>query len=395
VNKNGTVILGITQYDYDAALKELGGLKEVLDQLLDVIGKKNISVEKVASTLMDMAKRYKELRTQVQSYTSDDPEIQALLSTAQKELEQGHFEETERLYNQVAKQIEEKLQNLQEIKDKRLFSAAEAKFANGKLKMIQLAYLDAAHYYQKAVELLPVKYEEKSGLYLNESAFAFHAAGQYSEAKPLFERSLAIFEKVLGKEHPDVASILNNLAGLYTIQGNYIQAKPLHERSLAIREKVLGKEHPEVAATLNNLAELHRTQGEFTQAEPLYKHSLAIFEKALGKEHPNVATLLDNLGMLYHLQGDYVQAKPLYERSLAIREKVLGKEHPDVASSLNNLGLLYTIQGNYIQAKPLYERSLAIREKVLGKEHPDVAISFNNFAELHRIQGNYAQAILL
>jgi len=185
VNKNGTVILGITQYDYDTALKELGGLKEVLEQLLEIIGQKNISAEKVASTLMEMAKRYKELLIQAQSYTSDDPETQALLGTARKELKQGYFEETERLYNQVAKQIEDKIQNLQKIKDKRLSSAAEAKYANGELQIILLEYLQAANYYQKAIELLPAKYEEKLGLYLNVSAFVFYHAGDYNQAKSL------------------------------------------------------------------------------------------------------------------------------------------------------------------------------------------------------------------
>jgi CHAT domain-containing protein len=71
---------------------------------------------------------------------------------------------------------------------------------------------------------------------------------------PLAERALAIREKVLGKEHPDVASSLNNLAYLYQAQGNYSQAEPLYQRALAILEKVLGNEHPLVATTLNNLA---------------------------------------------------------------------------------------------------------------------------------------------
>ncbi len=61
----------------------------------------------------------------------------------------------------------------------------------------------------------------------------------------------------MGKEHPLVALSLNNLAGLYQEFGNYSQAEPLYQRSLAIREKVLGKEHPDVATTLNDLAVLY------------------------------------------------------------------------------------------------------------------------------------------
>jgi len=34
----------------------------------------------------------------------------------------------------------------------------------------------------------------------------------------LYKRSLAISEKALGKNHPDVATILNNLALLYKLE---------------------------------------------------------------------------------------------------------------------------------------------------------------------------------
>ena len=70
------------------------------------------------------------------------------------------------------------------------------------------------------------------------------------------KRSLAIQEKALGPNHPDVAMSLNNLAVLYGDQGRYADAEPLYKRSLAIKEKALGPDHPDVAESLNNLAEL-------------------------------------------------------------------------------------------------------------------------------------------
>ena len=73
------------------------------------------------------------------------------------------------------------------------------------------------------------------------------------------------------------------MANLRRLQGRYADAEPLYQRSLAIREKVLGRDHPEVANSLSTLAELYRTQGRYADAEPLYKRSLAIREKALGR----------------------------------------------------------------------------------------------------------------
>ena len=65
---------------------------------------------------------------------------------------------------------------------------------------------------------------------------------------------LAIREKALGPDHPDVAKSLNNLAVLYDNEGRYAEAEPLYKRALAIREKALGPDHPDVAISLNNLS---------------------------------------------------------------------------------------------------------------------------------------------
>ena len=47
----------------------------------------------------------------------------------------------------------------------------------------------------------------------------------YAEAEPLFKRSLAIREKTLGPDHPDVGNSLNALAALYYEQGKYSEAE--------------------------------------------------------------------------------------------------------------------------------------------------------------------------
>ena len=46
-------------------------------------------------------------------------------------------------------------------------------------------------------------------------------------------------------------------------QGNYVEAEPLYLQALAIDEKVYGKDHPDVAIDLNNLAGLYKAQVRF------------------------------------------------------------------------------------------------------------------------------------
>jgi tetratricopeptide (TPR) repeat protein len=220
----------------------------------------------------------------------------------------------------------------------------------------------------------------------------FVGRAAYGAARPLFERVLAIYEKVLGPEAPDTATSLNNLASLRQDQGDLAEAQPLFERALAIREKVLGPEHPDTAWSLNNLAILLRDKGYLAGAHLLFERALAIREKVNGPEHPDTATGLNVLARLLRTQHDLASARSLSERALAIREKVNGPEHPDTAWSLETLGAILHEQGDLARGRSLSERALAIREKVLGAEHPDTAWSLNSLATLLRENGDLAGA---
>ncbi|HKQ08850.1 MAG TPA: tetratricopeptide repeat protein, partial [Blastocatellia bacterium] len=150
--------------------------------------------------------------------------------------------------------------------------------------------------------------------------------GRFSEASHLYQRSLKIIERIVGPDHPDVATGLTNLANLYRSQGKYAEAEPSLMRALEIRERVLGPDHPDVAVSTSNLANLYQAQGRYEEAESLYYRSLTINERSLGPEHPSVAISLNNLATLYREQAKYAEAESLYLRSLAILEKVLGPD---------------------------------------------------------------------
>ncbi len=99
--------------------------------------------------------------------------------------------------------------------------------------------------------------------------------GNYAEAEKQLVGALKEAEG-FGPQDPRLATSLNNLGLVYDAQGKYTEAEPLYKRSLAIWEKALGPEHPDVATSLNNLAELYRGQGKYADADPLYNRALAI-----------------------------------------------------------------------------------------------------------------------
>jgi len=251
-------------------------------------------------------------------------------------------------------------------------------------------YREAAVKFQRADALKP-----DDAVILSWLGVSLDDSGRYVEAEPLLKRALEIREKTMGKDHPDTATSLNNLAGLYRAQGKYAEAEPFLKRALDIHEKALGKDHPLTATSLNNLAALYDSQGKYAEAEPLYKRALDIRVKTLGKDHPDTAESLNNLAELYNSQGMYVEAEPLYKRALDIQEKALGNDHPSAAITLNNLAGLYYAQGKYTEAEPLYKRTLAILEAALGPEHPNVATALENYADLLRKMNRVDEAAKL
>ena len=72
---------------------------------------------------------------------------------------------------------------------------------------------------------------------LNRLAALYYSQGKYNEAEPLYRRALSIWEKALGPEHPDVATVLENYALLLRKTNREAQAEELEARARAIRAK--------------------------------------------------------------------------------------------------------------------------------------------------------------
>ena len=230
---------------------------------------------------------------------------------------------------------------------------------------------------------------------LNILGLLHKAENDYAAALPLYERIVDIVEVEMGSEDAILATYLNTLATIHQFQDSYQAALPLYERALAIREKVLEEGHRHIGISLHNLASLHREMGEFAKALPLFERALDIEEKEFGKESHQVASTLNNLGLLQAERGNYEAALPLYERALAIRKTSPDIDSSLVASSLSNIGMLHKAKGAYSAALAKIEEAIAIQTEALDENHPDLARSWNNLASIYDDQSEFSKALPL
>ena len=257
-------------------------------------------------------------------------------------------------------------------------------------------HTEAIEYLQTALELLTETKEHQrvKGTILNNLGMAWKAKGAYDKAIDYYERALELGRKVLGREHPKVATYLNNLGTAWDSKGAYYKAIGYYKQALEIDSKVLGEEHPDTATDLNNLGEAWRAKGEYDKAIDHYEQALAIVRNVFGETHPYVAATLNNLGLAWKAKGAYEKAIDYYERALEIDRKVFGQEHPNVAIRLNNLGGAWRSKGAYDKSIDYYEQALEIDSKVLGEEHPKVAVRLNNLGGAYFAKEHYSTAIL-
>ncbi|KAF3389938.1 Nephrocystin-3 [Talaromyces pinophilus] len=229
-------------------------------------------------------------------------------------------------------------------------------------------------------------------LLLNNAASFAWAKWNLVAAEKMAVRAMRVREKVLGIDHPDTLTSINNLGSVLRSQGKYGEAEMMHRRALTSREKLLGIDHPDTVDSINDLGIVLEKQGEYNEAEIEHRRVLAFEEKLEGISHLNTLTAVSNLAWVLQRQGKYGEAEIMYQRALAFREKVLGIDHPDTLSSVNNLGLVLYSQGKYNEAEIMHRRDLASSEKVLGIDHSHTIVSVGNLSSVLDVQGKYEEA---
>ncbi|WP_448208769.1 tetratricopeptide repeat protein [Azospirillum sp. sgz302134] len=100
--------------------------------------------------------------------------------------------------------------------------------------------------------------------------------------------------RLLGAEHPDTLTSMNNLATALRSQGDLVGARELQEQVLAGRHRLLGAEHPSTLTSMNNLASILWGQGDLYPSGAPHLADLALsgasakLRRPLGGRRPRI-----------------------------------------------------------------------------------------------------------
>ena len=168
----------------------------------------------------------------------------------------------------------------------------------------------------------------------------------------------------LGPGHDRTAAwFYQDRANIRQRQGNSQAAISDYEKALALKQKVLAPNHPDIALSLLSMASAYNEQGDHVAALAAADKAVNIFRDAYGSSSPQVAFPLGNRGESYELLGRYTEAERDLRLAADLSAEWVGPDHPWTAYPLTALGKTLLLEHHFREATPILERALRIREK--------------------------------
>ncbi|KAL9651291.1 hypothetical protein ABK040_001244 [Willaertia magna] len=236
---------------------------------------------------------------------------------------------------------------------------------------------------------------------------------EYEEAYFTFYKAIQLEDKIneINKEESFelIGNIYLNMANCCLYLEMIDRAEELYQQAITFIQKVLGKHHPKVGSLLYSLGILHTSKGNIKQAEEFTKKALEVFsitddETELsnteqirklvetGKCYLTLGTIYLNNYKIYDVAEDYLK------KSLDIHQRMQqagnrdGSTAFDIAFILNSLGKISEEKQLHEEALNYYQKSYMIANGIQEGNNHVVATSLMNIGRLFVIKGDYEEA---
>jgi tetratricopeptide (TPR) repeat protein len=211
--------------------------------------------------------------------------------------------------------------------------------------------------------------------YLNDLGCAYFASGLDDAGVATLKEGLALKQKLLGADHPDVGLSNGNLGYALERMGRSQEALSYVDRAIDIEGKKLGLQHPSLAMQFDNRGEILNALGRPEEARRSFEQAIAIWERELGRDEVTLASPLTGIGMSYLNEAKPLNAISPLERAIKIR---VGREVDPVDQARTYFELaraLWDAGREQGRARRLAEEAKAIYLKAAkGKELATVDI---------------------
>ena len=246
-------------------------------------------------------------------------------------------------------------------------------------------YDDAIITFQQALDIArnEIKNDDSHFDAINSNLALTHISMcKYSIARKIYEDLIIKDTHKYGRRSWHVCVSLSCLGTINEKEKRTQEAKEMYEECYSISSELLGEEHPQTLTNLNNLGLINIDENP-KKAEKILKNVLKLRVKQYGESNILTIITLINVASCYSRQKRYPKANKTLLRALGIATSTLGSLHPETIRINHNLALSMSNLNNDEEAISLMEKVVSDRTKVLGADSPLTQLSKNMLSELN------------
>jgi CHAT domain-containing protein len=196
--------------------------------------------------------------------------------------------------------------------------------------------------------------------------------GDYDRAEDNIAMALASQQKQFGRNHIEVAKCISQLALIkFYNSGDKKEVERLMLESREIMGDKLGKDNPQYAEILKNVATVYISEkrwdiafSSLTQSEQIWR------AKAGRKRNINAASIYALTGDVFYQQKNYVKAEEFYNKAKDLYDRFFSNKHPEYVKILSKQAKVYYMQKDYKRAKRNIEEALNNYEQFIKQFFP-------------------------
>jgi CHAT domain-containing protein len=280
----------------------------------------------------------------------------------------GRYSQTDRLLNPLVIEYE------------KLFGAASIRLIDplvnkGRIQLAKGDYTEAQKIANRVNQIAVKTYTDNSTKTAPTQKLLsdiYYTLGDYDKAETNIKLALVSQEKQFGRNHVEVARSLSQLALIKFYKGdNKDEVEKLMLESRDIMANKLGKDNPQYAEILKNMAVLYISEKKYDIAFSSLTIAESIWRAKTGtKNNINAASIYTLTGDVYYQQKNYRKADEFYTKAKDLYEKFFSATHPEYVKVLSKLSKVYYMEKDYKRSKKLIEESLGNYENFIKGYFP-------------------------
>jgi tetratricopeptide (TPR) repeat protein len=233
---------------------------------------------------------------------------------------------------------------------------------------------------------------ELYALLTRERGNAEFAAGRAKAAQHDFERSLALYEQLVGFYSWPIVELKLDLVRLFIWTDELERAEQAARDAQRVSHKVLDEMHPDRILADVRLAEVLVVLGKLNEAERLFTDTLSKRQQLFGEHSRQVADALDSLAEVRALQGRLTESERLRREAVFTMVTAFGDDHRVTAYFRTTLAKTLITNGKYDEAIVQARQALSAFQAKLPPDHQHTASAEHLLAEALLRSGRLAEA---